>query len=470
MARTKSAFLNPRAKWTAHRYRDHASLPAILMAKRPTNLQSMIVLPEFAIQVYSTVPLDLESEHETIALCNYLASGTDSYPSSSFEIYGSQPDVFACVEHQRREIFHRKKNSPGEGFFPGVAKVAPSSKDRLLQGFLLVITSYSFRTTDRPDYEGESGPLWVTFNRSFPLKAKVDLYSRVEGVAPFEFDPSTFRGECAVYSEREELVVRKCRDVYEKFRELPRLLVLSQCGNSDYHFDYGLDDDEGDPSLIDQPLEIIESLQSKANSFRHEDFDVQSSEGTVVITSNPITTSPEPDLRYIIYITFPHPQLALNLMPIAQAFTTMIVDNLPPEKTVSFEFHSATQSQGLGAILASHRDLMKSRPELAIGATHQGHGSFPQDRDENYIQMTREPYRTFFVILDRLDSLTASGVLFFLTDGNEITDEAMQMYPLCRPRDQLGNYTVYQVWRSAGMAEVAQRLAMIPSHTFIVDQ
>ncbi|KAJ5889592.1 hypothetical protein N7504_010402 [Penicillium tannophilum] len=431
----------------------------------------MVVLPEFAIQVYSTVPLDLDSEQETIALCRYLTSETHDYPHSSFEIYGLQPDVFACVEHQRREIFHRKKNYPGEGFFPGIAKVAPYSKDRFLQGFLVVITSYSFRATPRSNYEAESGPLWVNFNRSFPPRAQVDRRSRLEGVGRDGFEPFIFgNGECDVYLEREEIKVTKCREMYENLREISSLLARSCYELRASKFDYGLDEDEGDPSLVevevDQPLELIESLRSKAHSSHHDDFNIQSSEGTVVITSI-LNTAPEPDLRYIIYIAFPHAQLGLDLMLIAQAFTTMMIDNLPRGKTISFEFRSALQFPGLGAILASHRDLMNSRPQVAIGAIHQGSRCFPQDRDENYIPTTREPYHTFFVILDRLDFLTAPGVLFFLADGNEITDEAMQKwYNLGGRKNELGDCVVYQVWRSAGMAEVAQRLAMIPSHTF----
>lgn len=143
------------------------------MAKRATNPEALVdPIPEIAIQVYSTVHLDLDAEHEYTALCRYLSSRIHDYPQLSFEIYGPQPDVFTCVEHQRREILHRKNNFPGEGLFPGIAKVAPN-EDRLLQGFLLVITSYSFRASGQPDYEAESGPPWVNFNRVFRLERKL---------------------------------------------------------------------------------------------------------------------------------------------------------------------------------------------------------------------------------------------------------------------------------------------------------
>lgn len=88
------------------------------MAKRATNPEALVdPIPEIAIQVYSTVHLDLDAEHEYTALCRYLSSRIHDYPQLSFEIYGPQPDVFTCVEHQRREILHRKNNFPGEGLF-----------------------------------------------------------------------------------------------------------------------------------------------------------------------------------------------------------------------------------------------------------------------------------------------------------------------------------------------------------------
>lgn len=107
---------------------------------------------------------------------------------------------------------------------------------------------------------------------------------------------------------------------------------------------------------------------------------------------------------------------------------------------------------------------MNSRLGIAIGALHQASRSFLQTRHEPEVEIPsdRKLYRIFFVILDRPDFLTGPGVLFFLTDGNEITDEAMERN-VCKPKDQRGDYAVYQVWRSAGIAETAGRLAMIPT-------
>lgn len=477
MARIKAWRETPRPQWIARQYRDHAQQLAVFMTLKETNPEALPVrLPQFAIQVYSTVPLSLESEENTeddyTALSRYLSSRRSSYPDEamSFEIYAPQADVFACVEHQRREICYRKNNIPREGFFPGIAKVAPDEHNHLLQGFLLVVTSYSFRDTFLPKYEAESGPLWVNFDRCFPLKAKVDLPSRIESTSRFRFDPSTISVDRQVYSEREELVVRKCRHVDDRCRELSSLITRSHSDieeeEEEENFDYGLNKDEGDPSLSNQPLvpQIIKLLQSKADSLDHVQFNIRSaSDGAVAIKTDTAALTSEPELQYIIHVAFPYEQLELELVTIAKAFTGAIIENLPEGMAVNFEFFSADQS--LSATLASHRALMNSRPDMPVGALHQGTRRFPQKRHEPEVEVPsdREPYRTFFVILDRPDFLTGPGVLFFLTDGNEITDEAMERN-VSSTKDQRGDYAVYQVWRSVGISEAAGRLAMMPTN------
>ncbi|KAL3262364.1 hypothetical protein ABHI18_002874 [Aspergillus niger] len=421
MARIKAWRETPRPQWIARQYRDHAQQPAVFMTLKETNPEALPVrLPQIAIQVYSTVPLSLESEEDTeddyTALSRYLSSRRSSYPDEamSFEIYAPQADVFACVEHQRREIRYRKNDIPGEGFFPGIAKVAPDKHNHLLQGFLLVITSYSFRDTFLPIYEAGSGPLWVNFDRCFPLKAKVDLPSRIESTSRSGFDLSTISVDRQVYSEREELVVRKSRHVDDRCRELSSLIARSHSDmeEEEENFDYGLNEDEGDPSLSIQPLapQIIELLQSKADSLDHDQFDIRSaSDGAVAIKTDTAALTSEPELQYIIHVAFPYEQLELELVTIAKAFTGAIIENLPEGKAVNFEFFPADQF--LGATLASHRALMNSRPDIAVGALHQGTRRFPQKRHEPEVEVPsdREPYRTFFVILDRPDFLTGPG-------------------------------------------------------------
>lgn len=441
------------------------------MIEKVVNVESLNVelsaIPEFAFQVYSTVPLD--PDHT--ALCQYLSREIDSWPKPSFEIYGLQPDVFACVEHQRREIFHRKRIRPAEASFPGIAKAVPNGTDKLFQGFLLVITSHSYRTGWRGagDEEKETGPLWVNFNRSFPLKTEVDVFSRLSflpggvGYVPPVIDESD------ICPERDEIVVRKCRYIHEMLRDLKSIFRRSHRKNGSLDFDYGINEDEGDTSLSEQPPapEVVDLLYHKSESLPKDDFIVNELEDSTVIMSNPVAS--EPDLQYIIYITFPHS--GIDLASIARAFTYSMMENIPCKKTINFEFRAAP-SQSLSSILAMHKALLNSRPDLDIGAYQSSAETnskrpraFPQDRCEecdDYIGTGREPYRTFFVILDRPDFLTAPGVLFFLTDGNELWEDWREKTFQIEVGDgPYGDYRPYQVWRSAGMPEVARRLAML---------
>lgn len=362
--------------------------------------------PQFAAQIYSTLPLD----SDYTVLCEYLYREIDTRPSMSFEIYSPQSDVFACVEHQRREIAHRKTTILGEGFFPGIAKAVPNESNRLPQGFLLVITSHSYRDGFRaPEYEDETGPLWVSFNRSFPPKAKVDEHSRLLWVPPaMGYYPSAVE-ECDISPEREEIMVQKCRQTYHPFRKLNTVLRLSHINNGHFDFDYGLNDDEGDPDSVNQlpALEIIESWQLKAGSFPHDDFSVRSpAEGVILMTSRLVDA--EPDLQYIIYFSFAH--TSGQLSSIAKAFTTAIIKNLPRGKTINFEFHSAS-SQCLSFILASHNDIMNARPNMAVGAyKHESQTRIvPQDRNEHLPETTlkvTQPYQIFSLLLTgRISSL-----------------------------------------------------------------
>ncbi|KAL4746606.1 hypothetical protein BDW72DRAFT_210327 [Aspergillus terricola var. indicus] len=408
-----------------------ANQPAVLMTKRATNPQSdwfNTPIPPFAIQVYSTIPLGMST--------------------LSF-IYSAQPDAWACVEHQRQEIFHRKRVRPGEDFFPGIAKAVPNQYEKIFQGFLLVITSHSYRGvfTKEPEHEAETGPLWVTFNR------------------------------------REEIVVTKCRNTLQMSRDLGGHGIFSRSEVDEGVFDYALEEDEGEPSSLEQPpaAEIVELVRIKADSFPHNDFSVQTpSQGVAVVTSNPAAPDPGPDLQYLIHVTFPHP--GLELTTIARAFTAALIKHLtnaPKPLTVNLIFHTAPPSpRSFGSILESHRTLMAFRAVMSMdvgrlspakwaseAGTRISAGTriFPQSRiqesEEWSLDNWREPYRTFFVVLDRADFLTGPGVLFFLTDGNELTEECFKTLDI--GQDSPADTVDYLVWRSRGMPEVARRLAML---------
>ncbi|GKZ33627.1 hypothetical protein AbraIFM66950_003536 [Aspergillus brasiliensis] len=465
MARNKNTLQLKRRQWTIQHYQDHASQPAALLVYKATTPEPEAIHAAFAIQVYTTVPLD--EENDLIAICQYLSREVSSSPWPSFEIYSTpQTDVFACVEHQRREIFHRKDISPSrdDGLFPGIAKVVLSKEDPHFQGFVLVITSYSFRDyLHYPDYEAETGPLFVNFDRCFPHQASVDL--------PSPKHDNDEEWEQGIWPEREDLVVCKCRDIYHMRRQLASLHIRSQRDDvmEDYVYDYGLGEDEGDPSRLVEPPrpEVVEAWQRRADSLPVDIAVVQpsSDKGPVVLMSGAVPTL-DPELRYIIYVTFAHSkENPLMLLTIGRAFTAAILESLPEGTTVHFEFHSAP-NRSLGATLSSHRELMKSRPDVGVAVSRPASGQsarkFPQKGYNRDNPRHREPYRTFLVVLDRPDFLTGPGVLFFLTDGDEITDEAMRtVYKLHFECDQPGDYDMFRVWRTVGIHEAAQRLAMI---------
>lgn len=103
---------------------------------------------------------------------------------------------------------------------------------------------------------------------------------------------------------------------------------------------------------------------------------------------------------------------------------------------------------------------------MSVGALHNvstgGTCVYPCARSEHLpvgFQQEREPYKVFAVVLDKPDFINENGVLFILTDGGKMIAE-----PTNETTDEPGPYSDYyetQVWRSAGMAEVARRLGML---------
>ncbi|KAF3398847.1 hypothetical protein DPV78_006839, partial [Talaromyces pinophilus] len=222
------------------------------------------------------------------------------------------------------------------------------------------------------------------------------------------------------------------------FHELDSVLRCSYI--NDDGSDHGLDDDEGDPDSLNQlpAPEIIELWQLKVNSYARDNFSVQSpAQGTTILIT-PKPANVEPDLQYVIYVSFPYKLAApihrLGLYRGHYQKPSSWKDNQP-------------SSQSLSVILASHRDVMNARPEIVVGAYKHGSQTriFPQHRQENYIETSlreTEPHRTFFVIVDRPGFLTAPH-----------NPQLMFEY-------ERSDCWVYQVWRSIGMPEVAGDLAI----------
>lgn len=175
-----------RLVWRQHNFVDHAG-------KQATCIRWLFEDPRdpsepsgrsFSFQIYSTLPLD----GNLSKLVQYIGSGIvrDGF-FPSWEIYAQQPDVFSSVEHQRREIALRKETSQtptaasGSPSLPLIPKVAMDPYDPRRQGFLIVITSDSYRGGSALHKQVDpTGPLWVFFDRKFPHKASVDTISGLE--------------------------------------------------------------------------------------------------------------------------------------------------------------------------------------------------------------------------------------------------------------------------------------------------
>lgn len=128
-------------------------------------------------------------------------------------------------------------------------------------------------------------------------------------------------------------------------------------------------------------------------------------DGAVTIITAPMV--PEPDLRYIIHVAFPLSDL--NLSQVAKAFTSTLVEKISGSKSVYLEFHTSDAS--LGHIVAKHRALLDSRPEMTTGRIQnvlltvddppKKMRIFPQIKCPNHsYDYTREPHWAFAVRTD----------------------------------------------------------------------
>lgn len=111
--------------------------------------------------------------------------------------------------------------------------------------------------------------------------------------------------------------------------------------------------------------------------------------------------------------------------------------------------------------MAKHRALLDSRPGITVDGPPKRMRIFPQTRRPSHgYGYTSELYRTFAVVPDRPDFLTAPDMLFLLADRSKLQGEHNQApAPNSSNDEELSDILEYQVWRSAGMSEVAQRLA-----------
>ncbi|KAB8276108.1 hypothetical protein BDV30DRAFT_235947 [Aspergillus minisclerotigenes] len=125
----------------------------------------------YRLQVYSTTPIQPE---ELNKLYEYLCFDLSQRPF--LEIYSyNPPDGLACVEHQRREVAHRKRlqaeqldGEYDESLPPLIPTMQTGFEDQFMSGFCFLLTSKSYLQGSFRDNDHGTGPSWISFDRSLP--------------------------------------------------------------------------------------------------------------------------------------------------------------------------------------------------------------------------------------------------------------------------------------------------------------
>ena len=471
--RTRRDPNRPRPQWKQRRhYSDHLGNPVVLEEYIKPN-EDPEPGDQLAIQVYSTVPLD--EDHK--ALREYLLSSwATENPKPLFEIYSYYPsNAFACIEHHRREIAYRKL----QHIILGTPDPAPLIPLQFHAGYkspigcCILLNSHSYRlgyNTDDEAYEAAGqAPDWLYFNRTFgQCLATVDKASRISSAQPRELYPEAF--------EMEIMHVR-CQDT------IGNHLMLNIFGNRDgfgpgrRFIRYGIDVREGDPPEPTPPSEEeirghLDQQLTDGNFVLEPAFRLSHGDDPSVTVTNTLDGA-EPDLQYLLYAPFlSHlrgDSAEALLESTARLFTAALVAHLPPAKTLHLELRIPA-SDAWSAILPAHRDALRRHGDgdtFPIGALYTltsdhtdpnrapaPHRISPQRRSDGLataLMMLREPYRVFAVVLDKARFVREAGVCFYMTDYDESKEP---------DRDDVSCPNT-QVWRSAGMSEVARRLAML---------
>ncbi|KAJ5603247.1 hypothetical protein N7537_006203 [Penicillium hordei] len=265
---------DPIRRWIQREYADHGGNTVIL---GKFSYESQFYRPEegeaYRIQVYSTTPIQPEELHKLYAyFCFDL-----SWPPF-LEIYSyNPPDGLACVEHQRREIAHRKRlqaeqreGEYDESLPPLIPTMRTGLEDEFMSGFCFLLTSKSYLQGSFQDNDHGTGPWWISFDRSLPsTMKKLDMIKR-----------------------------------------------------------------------LDSPPTELQIFKEWGISVNPEIRDINGSENnTVTVTNN--SSDGECDLQYVIYVQFlaAIEQEKTALLEItARRFAAGIISHLPVSKTIYFEF------------------------------------------------------------------------------------------------------------------------------------
>ncbi|KAJ6080521.1 hypothetical protein N7467_010274 [Penicillium canescens] len=461
MARTAQIARDPSdqpRRWIQREYADHDGNTVILGKFANEN---QFYRPEegeaYRLQVYSTTPIQPE---EFKKLYKYFCFDL-SWPPF-LEIYSyNPPDGLACVEHQRREVAHRKRlqAEQREGEYdeplpPLIPTMRTGFNDQFMSGFCFLLTSKSYLQGSFHDNDHGTGPWWISFDRNVPSTVKkLDMIKRLDSPATelqtfaewgISVNPEIRDINVNITTDQSEMGF----DMKELFRGIYSTYVYRQ-------IDYGLHEpplpapSEETPTLqhiqevLEQQQQTAEVQSVDSNLLR---LTLRPENNTVTVTNN--SSDGECDLQYVIYVQFlaniEQEKTAL-LETTACTFTAGIISCLPASKTIYFEFRIP------GSSLSS---LISAAPNgFDVGASYEFEAgsvmrALPQiSRD---VSIGPLPHHFFTVVLDKPAFIQEPSVLFYTL----WTDPSQYIEP------QTTN-TVIETRRSAGIQEAARRLAML---------
>lgn len=447
--------------------------------------------PVFCFQAYTSVELGLDDARPATKCSRSNSNGSGSAgitpvniaklkdfiapqiheaecPDPIWEVYTLPGgDAFAFVDHARREIAHRTK-SHNDGIFraPLIPKMVLSDEDERKTAFLIGIDAES-GWAEAYSSNARGTPVWVHFDARVPAHVM-----NTEHALRLEDAPGTMGlsdDEIRVWPEQVDITIRRVLNADELAFQLTAMLALS-CASEEFReedMNLGMEYASRGEDLTAEESGSSgpEILRDAAAKLRHSDLTVTRNEGAIIVTTG--NAADAPDLRYTIYVPFlttSEDALAM-LEDTAKVFTNAVSAELASliaggSRSVHFDFHIPLRA-GDAAIVAAYREAHHTSDYCgAVFAQESSSNETPRRLQPLHINphitlndpttCEFEPYKTFIVIIDSPDFLNGSAcVRFLLADGGKPLD------------GEDISYLEGQAWRSAGMREVARRLALM---------
>lgn len=446
-------------RWIQREYSDHEGNMVIL--GKVANYENEFYRPmegeAYRFQVYSTTPVQPE---ELNKLYEYFCFDLTWLPF--LEIYSyNAPDSLACVEHQRREVAHRKrlhaKQREGEwdeSLPPLIPTMQTGSGSKFMSGFCFLLTSKSYLRGASQNNPQGTGPWRISFDRNLPSAVKkLDLVTRLATSATNFLTFAEWWIE--VKPEMLDINVDITRNQSVIHYDMKELMGRIYPEHAYDEIDYGRHEPPPPALSEETPTAqyIQEVLQQQQQTAEVQSADLDSLRLTIGTTSNTVTVTNnssdgECDLQYVIYVKFlahiEQEKTAALLETTARTFTAGIISCLAASKTVYFEFRIP------GSSLSS---LISAPPNgFDVGALHEYDSSVMRVQPSICGELYSPPPPPYFftVVLDKPAIIQEPSVLLYTlwTDPSQYIDH---QFPS----------GVIKIGRSAGIREAARRLAML---------